>query len=116
MLLLAAVGIYGVLAYSVTGRTREIGVRMALGAQPGRITALLIAGAAAIVLPGIAAGIGGGLALTGLLRTMLFGVKPHDAVTFLLASMVLAAVALMAAYVPVRRASRLMPLDALRME
>ena len=115
-LLLASVGIYGVLAYSVTERTREIGVRMALGAEPGRITALVIAGAVSIVLPGIVAGVAGALALTGLLRSLLFGVKPHDAPTFVMASVVLAAVALVAAYVPARRASRLMPLDALRME
>jgi hypothetical protein len=107
---------YGVLAYSVTERTREIGVRMALGAEPGRITALVIAGAVSIVLPGIVAGVAGALALTGLLRSLLFGVKPHDAPTFVMASVVLAAVALVAAYVPARRASRLMPLDALRME
>ena len=115
-LLLASVGIYGVLAYSVTERTREIGVRMALGAEPGRITALVIAGAVSIVLSGIVAGVAGALALTGLLRSLLFGVKPHDAPTFVMASVVLAAVALVAAYVPARRASRLMPLDALRME
>ena len=115
-LLLASVGIYGVLAYSVTERTREIGVRMALGAEPGRITALVIAGAVSIVLSGIVAGVAGALALTGLLRSLLFGVKPHDAPTFVMASVVLAAVALVAAYVPARRASGLMPLDALRME
>jgi putative ABC transport system permease protein len=115
-LLLASVGIYGVLAYSVTERTREIGVRMALGAEPGRITALVIAGAASIVIPGIVAGIAGAMALTGLLRTLLFGVQPHDTVTFVMASVLLAAVAMAAAYVPARRASRLMPLDALRVE
>jgi putative ABC transport system permease protein len=115
-LLLASVGIYGVLAYSVTERTLEIGVRMALGAEPRRITALIIAGAASIVLPGLVAGVAGAMALTGLLRTLLFGVKPHDMPTFVVASVVLAAVALAAAYVPARRASRLMPLDALRME
>lgn len=115
-LLLASVGIYGVLAYSVTERTREIGVRMALGAEPGRITTLVIAGAASIVIPGIVAGVAGALALTGLLRSLLFGVKPHDTPTFVVASVVLAAVALAAAYVPARRASRLMPLDALRVE
>ncbi|HEV3200416.1 MAG TPA: ABC transporter permease [Bryobacteraceae bacterium] len=115
-LLLASVGIYGVLAYSVTERTREIGVRMALGAEPGRITALVISGAVSIVIPGIVAGVAGAMALTGLLRTLLFGVQPHDTLTFVMASVVLAVVALAAAYVPARRASRLMPLDALRME
>jgi len=115
-LLLAAVGIYGVLAYAVTERTREIGVRMALGAEPRRITSLVIAGAASVVLPGMAVGAAGALALTGLLRSLLFGVKPHDETTFVMASVVLAVVALAAAYVPARRAARLMPLDALRME
>ncbi|HLK65640.1 MAG TPA: ABC transporter permease [Bryobacteraceae bacterium] len=115
-LLLASVGIYGVLAYSVTERTREIGVRMALGAEPGRIVGLVIGGAASIVLPGIAAGIAGAFALTTLLRGLLFGVTPHDLPTFLIACLVLAAVALAAAYLPARRASRLLPVDALRME
>jgi len=115
-LLLAAVGIYGVLAYSVTARTRELGVRMALGAEPRRITGLVIGGAAWVVVPGILAGGAGALALTGLLKTMLYGVKPHDAVSFLMASVVLAAVAMAAAYLPARRASKIMPLDALRME
>jgi len=113
-LLLAAVGIYGVLAYAVTERTREIGVRMALGAEPANITALVIRGAVAIVLPGAAVGLAGAFALTGLLRSLLFAVKPHDAVTFFLAPVVIAAAALIAAYLPARRASRLMPLDALR--
>ena len=115
-LLLAAVGISGVLAYSVTERTREIGVRMALGAEPGRITTLVLAGAAYVVLPGMAVGVAGALALTGLLRTLLFGIEPRDGATLVMASLVLAAVTLAAAYVPARRAARLMPLDALRME
>jgi putative ABC transport system permease protein len=115
-LLLAAVGIYGVLAYSVTERTREIGVRMALGAEPRRITALVIAGAAWVVLPGIAAGIAGAVALSGLLRSLLFGVGPHDALTLAAAAVLLTAVALAAAYLPARRASRLLPLEALRIE
>jgi len=115
-LLLAAVGIYGVLAYSVTERTREIGVRMALGAEPASITSLIIASAAYVVILGIAVGIGGALAVTGLLRSLLFGVKPHDATTFAIASLVLAGVALVAAYLPARRAARLGPVDALRME
>jgi putative ABC transport system permease protein len=115
-LLLAAVGIYGVLAYAVTERTREFGVRMALGAAPQSITTLMLRGAASVVLPGIAVGMAGGMALTGLLRTMLFGVKPNDAATFAMAVVVLTVVALLAAYIPARRASRLMPLDALRSE
>ena len=115
-LLLAAVGIYGVLAYSVTERTREIGVRLALGAEPGRIQALVLGGALRVVLLGAVAGIGGALALTGLLKSLLFGVKAHDAATFAAASAVLIAVALASAWLPARRASRLAPVDALRME
>jgi len=115
-LLLAAVGIYGVLAYSVTERTREIGVRMALGAQPGRIAALVIGGAASVVLPGIVVGITGALALSGLLRSLLFGVGPHDVLTLASAAILLAVVALAAAYLPARRASRLLPVEALRLE
>ncbi len=115
-LLLAAVGVYGVLAYAVTGRTREIGVRMALGAEPGAIASLIVANAAAVVLPGMAVGLAGALALTGLLRSMLFGVKPHDALTLIVACVALGFVALAAAYIPARRAARLTPLDALRVE
>jgi putative ABC transport system permease protein len=113
-LLLAAVGIYGVLAYSVSERTREFGVRLALGAEPERITSLVISSAASVVLPGIVVGVAAALALTSLLRTLLFGVKPYDAISFAAAVVVLAGVALVAAYVPARRASRLTPVDALR--
>jgi putative ABC transport system permease protein len=113
-LALAAVGIYGVLAYSVTERTREIGVRVALGADPGRILTLVLASGLRVVLFGALVGTAGALALTGLLKTMLFGVKAHDPATFAMAPLVLIAVALLAAYLPAGRASRLAPVDALR--
>ncbi len=113
-LALAAVGIYGVLAYAVTERTREIGVRVALGAGPFRILALVLASGMRVVLFGAAVGMAGALALTGLLKTMLFGVKAHDPATFTIAPLILIAVALLAAYVPARRASRLAPVDALK--
>ena len=115
-LLLAAIGIYGVLAYSVTERTREIGVRVALGAEPGHILALVLGSAIRVVFTGAAVGIGGALALTGVLKSLLFGVKAHDAATFFAVPLVLLAVALVAAYLPARRASRLAPVDALRTE
>jgi len=115
-LLLAAVGIYGVLAYSVTERTREIGVRVALGADPGRILALVLGSGMRVVLLGALVGIGGAMALTGLLKSLLFGVQAHDAATFAVVPVVLIAVALLAAYLPARRASRLAPMDALRAE
>jgi putative ABC transport system permease protein len=115
-LLLAAVGIYGVLAYSVTERTREIGVRVALGAEPGRILKLVLGGAVRMVVLGALAGTAGALALTGLLKSLLFGVQAHDAATFAVVLAVLFAAALLAAYLPARRASRLAPVDALRAE
>ena len=115
-LLLAAVGIYGVLAYSVTERTREIGVRVALGAEPGRILRLVLGSGMRVVLLGALVGTGGAMALTGLLKSLLYGVRAHDAVTFAAVPVVLIAVALAAAYLPARRASRLAPMDALRAE
>jgi putative ABC transport system permease protein len=115
-LVLAAIGIYGVLAYSVTERTREIGVRVALGAEPGDILALVLGNAIQLVLTATAAGIGGALALTGLLKSLLFGVQAHDAATFFAVPLLLLAVALVAAYLPALRASRLAPVDALRAE
>jgi putative ABC transport system permease protein len=115
-LLLAAVGVYGVLAYSVTERTREFGLRVALGAEPARILSMVLAGGARVVLAGTAVGIAGALALTSLLRTMLYSVGPRDTTTFVAVPVVLALVGLMAAWLPARRASRLPPLEALRAE
>ena len=113
-LLLAAIGIYGVLAYSVTERTRELGVRVALGADPSRILKLVLGSGMRVVLVGALVGTGGALALTGLLKSLLFGVKAHDPATFVMVPVVLIAVALVAAWLPARRASRLAPVDALR--
>lgn len=115
-LLLAAVGVYGVLAYSVTERTREIGLRLALGAAPGRIARQVVAGGAWFVLAGTAVGVAGALALAGLLQGLLFGVKPRDPATFALVPLVLLVVALLAAWLPARRAGRLDPMAALRMD
>jgi putative ABC transport system permease protein len=113
-LLLAAVGIYGVLAFSVSERTREIGVRVALGAEPSRIVALIIGNGARPVLAGIVIGIGGALGLSTLLRSLLFGIGPRDPLTFVVVPVVLMGVALVAAYFPARRAARLDPMQALR--
>jgi putative ABC transport system permease protein len=115
-LLLAAVGIYGVLAYSVTERTREFGVRVALGAQPAQILSMVLSGGARVVLAGTAAGLVGALALTRLLETMLFGVGARDTATFLGVPLVLLVIGLVAAWLPARRASRLAPIEALRAE
>ncbi len=115
-LLLAAVGIYGVISYSVTRRTHEIGVRMALGAERSRIAGMVVGRALLLGAIGIAAGIGGGLALTRLLRSMLFGVSATDSGVFAGASLFLLAVAALAGYIPARRASRIDPGIALREE
>ncbi len=115
-LMLAAIGIYGVVSYSVTRRTREIGVRMALGATRGRIAAMVVGRGVLLAAGGVAIGIAGGLALMRLLRSMLFGVSATDPVVFAAASVFMVAVSALAAYVPARRASRVDPLVALRHE
>lgn len=115
-LLLAAIGIYGILAYSVTQRTREIGVRVALGAEPGNIIRMVVANGARLVLVGATAGLAAALVLSELIKSLLFGVGPRDPLTFIAAPAVLVAVALLAAYVPARRAAKVSPLEALRAE
>ncbi len=115
-LVLAAVGIYGVISYSVTRRTHEIGIRMALGAERSRIAAMVVGRALLLAGIGVIAGLAGGLALTRLLRSMLFGISATDPAVFAGASLFLLAVAALAGYVPARRAARIDPGIALREE
>ena len=115
-LLLAAVGLYGVLAYSVSLRTREIGVRVALGADPRSVARLVVRQGLALALTGAAVGLAGALALTHLMESLVFGVKPTDPYTFALVAALLVAVAAAASYLPARRAARVDPMAALRAE
>jgi putative ABC transport system permease protein len=115
-LVLAAVGIYGVLSYQMAQRTREMGIRMALGARSADVLALVVREAMSVVLVGLAMGIAGGLVLSRFLASELFGVTPDDPVTFAGVTIVLAGVALAASYLPAHRATRVDPMVALRHE
>lgn len=113
-LLLAAIGIYGVMAFTVSQRTREIGVRMALGADPGNVWALVLGHGAALAAAGIAIGLAGALGLSRYLESLLFQIDPADPATFIAVPVILCGVALLAAWGPARRAVRVDPMVAIR--
>jgi putative ABC transport system permease protein len=115
-LILVSVGVYGVMAFQVARRQKEIGVRMALGARPVQVTGMVLAETAVPVGAGVAMGVVGALGITRLAEKMLYGVAPTDPVTFVGASLILILLALLAAYLPSRRAARLSPVETLRCE
>jgi putative ABC transport system permease protein len=115
-LLLSALGIYGVIAYSVAQRTHEIGVRMALGADRGDVLRLVVVEGVAVGAAGVTLGLAGAALLTNVMAGVLFGVPPRDPVTFAFGGALLLVVATAASYIPARRATRVEPVAALRME
>ena len=115
-LALAAVGIYGLVSFTVSRRTHEIGVRMALGAHPRSILALILAQGMRLVLLGLAAGLAASFGMTRLMSSLLFRVHPFDPLSLGAVALVLASIAALACFLPARRATRVDPMAALRIE
>jgi putative ABC transport system permease protein len=115
-LILAAIGVYGVISYMVAQSTHDIGLRVALGAQPGNITSMVVRQGMELAFTGIVLGLAGAFGLTRLMATLLFGVGATDAVTFAVVPVLLIAIAFGATYIPARRATRIDPIVALRDE
>jgi ABC-type antimicrobial peptide transport system permease subunit len=113
---LGAVGIYGVMSYSVWQRTREIGVRIALGAESATVLRMVLVQGMKLALLGVTLGLAASLALTQIMKSMLYGVTPSDPLTFLSVTAMLVVIALAACYIPARRAMRVDPMVALRDE
>jgi putative ABC transport system permease protein len=114
--LLGSIGIYGLMSYSVSQRTQEIGIRIALGAQRTDVARMVVGQSLRLVLVGVAVGLLGAFGATRLMSTLLFGVTPTDAATFMVVPLLIVGVAALASYLPVRRATRVDPLVALRYE
>jgi putative ABC transport system permease protein len=113
-LLLAAIGAYGVMRYATGQRRREIGIRLAVGAEPGHVLALVMRQGLTVIAVGVALGVAASLMLTRLMRDILYGITPHDPVAFAGAAAALAAVGWLASWLPARRAARLDPVEVLR--
>jgi ABC-type antimicrobial peptide transport system permease subunit len=113
-LLLGLIGIYGVIAYAVSQRTLEIGIRLALGAQAGALKGMFLRQGAVLAGAGVVAGLAGAVALTRLMSSLLFGVSPLDPATYAMVTFLLMAVALLATYLPARRSTRVDPIEVLR--
>ena len=115
-LILGAVGMYGVISYVVSQRTREMGIRLALGAEGGEVRRMVLKQGLVLAGAGVALGLGAAVGLTRLMGALLYGVRPVDPLTFTIVALSLTAVALLASYLPARRASRVDPVVAIRAE
>ncbi len=115
-IILAGIGLYSLLAYSITLRRREIGIRLAIGADPAAVTRMILRNALVIAGAGILIGLAAAFALTRFMEKLIFGISASDPVTFAVVTLLLAAIALLAGYVPARRAAKIDPLEALRQE